>query len=179
MARRTKLTPALSKRFCRQLADARFLIPTAALCGVPRTSVYDWLARGERDSSGLYHEFAMGVARTRAKIECDLLKQLLTGDREKWRAAAWLLDKLFPTRYGTARLDQREKARTSTLQRQKLEAEIALIQATLKGKMPAGTTFTLDPTEFDKLFQKRFGALPARAAEIEIAPDNDGDEPDG
>lgn len=46
MARPTKLTPALAKQVCEQLATGKPKYAAAAHCGIPRSTLADWLKKG-------------------------------------------------------------------------------------------------------------------------------------
>ena len=61
--RRTKLTEQMAARTVANLRQSGNLENAAAREGVSRSTVYDWMRRGERKSPGPYHGFAHAVTR--------------------------------------------------------------------------------------------------------------------
>jgi len=59
--RRTKLTEQMAARIVANLRQSGNLENAAAREGVSRSTVYDWMRRGERKSPGPYHGFAHAV----------------------------------------------------------------------------------------------------------------------
>ncbi|MFG6193377.1 hypothetical protein [Nonomuraea sp. JJY05] len=68
MGRPSKLTPELRDELCRQLEAGHFLGTAADLCGVGRSTVHRWMARGEEADAPLeYREFREALTRARAR----------------------------------------------------------------------------------------------------------------
>jgi hypothetical protein len=61
--RRTKLTEQMAARIVANLRQSGNLENAAAREGVRRSTVYDWMRRGERKSPGPCHSFAHAVTR--------------------------------------------------------------------------------------------------------------------
>ena len=60
----------------------------------------DWLRRGAREKSGLYHEFNEAVARAMATGETRALAIIRNAATEHWQAAAWMLERRHPKKWG-------------------------------------------------------------------------------
>jgi len=107
-------------RFMAMLRTGAWITEAAEAAGWPARSVEDWLARGrvslaaaERDENhkpdSPYHEFAAETSQVQAEAEVMLLGLIgraARGDakvfqRPDWRAAAWMLEKRNPGRYGS------------------------------------------------------------------------------
>jgi hypothetical protein len=81
------------------------------LAQISRTSYYRWLEKGEksdieeRDDS--YRAFFLKVKRTLAEAELYSLSVIAKAQEEgrpdSWRAAAWLLERRWPTKWGSRR----------------------------------------------------------------------------
>ncbi|RVX45765.1 hypothetical protein EDD27_8582 [Nonomuraea polychroma] len=68
MGRPSKLTPELRDQLCRHLEAGHFLGTAADLCGVGRSTVHRWMARGEEeDAPPEYREFCEALTRARAR----------------------------------------------------------------------------------------------------------------
>jgi hypothetical protein len=143
MAKPTKLTPQLQKRICARVARANFLATAAASCGVGPRTVHEWIERGERESTGMYRDFADAITEARAKAEAMLVAQLLSGVKEKWRAAAWLLERLFPKKWGA----DRDEAR---LRRE-------LLRAKIRGEVKDAPTVIVDVKQIEDVMRDAFG----------------------
>ncbi len=84
----------------RVLAGGNFRCLAAALAGVSEDSLDDWVKRGEQaEPEEPYTTFAQSVRAIRAEVEEARVKRVQ--DSKDWRAAAWLLEKHNPARYGS------------------------------------------------------------------------------
>lgn len=112
-----RLTPKLGDDICKVIAAGNYLETAAALCGVPRQTVMNWMTRGARLADDLEKhrvkqsdlrahdahqlDFWAKVQEALAKAEVrDVLtieKAATDGD---WRAAAHLLERRSPERWG-------------------------------------------------------------------------------
>jgi hypothetical protein len=102
MARTTSLTPEVHKHIVRLVRSG---VPFSTACdaaGVACSTGKLWRANGNKpDAVEPYLSFSADYARARAYAERQRLKVIKmaasTGD---WRAAAWLLERSNPNRYG-------------------------------------------------------------------------------
>jgi transposase len=110
--RPTKLTPARREQLA-SLVRTGVPVETAALApGIHRDSFFAWVRRGQdalvaRDQGETvearelpYLEFAEAIARARAEAEVEAVQIVNTAMERDWRAAAWLLERLSPARWG-------------------------------------------------------------------------------
>jgi transposase len=69
--------------------------------GVSRATIYDWLKRGESEEVGPHRDFYDRVQRARAESEAGLVARIASvAGKGSWQAAAWLLERQFPDRWG-------------------------------------------------------------------------------
>jgi hypothetical protein len=92
---------------------AGFPLTLAAVYGgISRSTLYDWLRRGERvaeaDEMGIaipdedfpFAEFTIAVQKALAEWESEQLQAIAEAGKTDWRASAWLLERRFPQEYG-------------------------------------------------------------------------------
>jgi transposase len=90
----------------------------AAYAGIGESTFYKWLARaqdelaGGPEARGIYVEFREAVEKAQAESELEHLlvirgaaqgrptKQGVPGSPQQWQAAAWMLERKHPDRYG-------------------------------------------------------------------------------
>ncbi|MCS1351159.1 hypothetical protein [Mechercharimyces sp. CAU 1602] len=100
MARPTKLTPDVQQKILDAIRLGNYLETAAAYAGISKSTLYDWLRRGEREKSGRYKEFSDAVEKHLAEVEVRDLAVITRAAQENWRAAAWRLERKFPDRWG-------------------------------------------------------------------------------
>jgi hypothetical protein len=108
IGRPTRLTPRLAKALVKLIAQTGRIEPAARRCGIPPSTVTDWIARGQgrhvtRGANRLYAEFAGAVEKALGKFECDQLAGIqaaAAAKPENWTAYAWQLERWAPDRYG-------------------------------------------------------------------------------
>lgn len=112
--RRTLLTPELQQAICANIAAGLSQRDAAELAGVPSSTFYGWLQRGETERKRLekskrakpkasekpFMEFSEAVK----KALLDYKKARITGIQqaaaEHWQANAWILERRFPNEFG-------------------------------------------------------------------------------
>jgi hypothetical protein len=70
------------------------------LAGIHKSTLYDWLRRGSRCTSGIYRSFSDAVGQALADSELKSLHQIDEAANFHWQAAAWRLERRFPRRWG-------------------------------------------------------------------------------
>jgi hypothetical protein len=108
IGRPTKLTPRLAKALVKLIAQTGRIEPAVRRCGVPPSTVTDWIARGQgrhmtRGANRRYAEFAGAVEKALGQYECDQLAGIqaaAAAKPENWTARAWSLERWDPQRYG-------------------------------------------------------------------------------
>lgn len=97
--RPTKLTRELQDAFVGHIRAGNYIETSAALCGINKDSVYEWLKRGKRAKSGVYREFSDAVTKADAEFEDRMLSMIEACAPKDWKAAAWRLEHRKPRRY--------------------------------------------------------------------------------
>jgi len=104
MARPTKLNDERHKRLCDLVRAGNWLESAAAMAGVSSAVVRDWCRRGEREAEKgldtIYTRFAADFETARAASEGHLVMRIMQATGKDWKAAAWLLSKKNPDRFG-------------------------------------------------------------------------------
>jgi len=141
--RRTKLTPELQEIICGFIAKGNYINVACRAAGIAQRTYERWIARGEEEKSGRYVAFVAAIKKAEASAEqhcIDLIEGAAVGpvtttktvnkpnpDGQgtieevtetvapgSWHAAAWLLERKYPDRWG--RRDQIEHGVTDNLQ---------------------------------------------------------------
>lgn len=99
--RPTKLDAAVASQVVDLLKRGNYVETAAAVAGVSKVTVYEWLRRGARERSGPYHDFAVAAEKAQAEAEtldlARLEKLALKGD---FRAITWRLERRNARRWG-------------------------------------------------------------------------------
>ena len=114
MGRPTKLNYKVREKIVQAIKAGNYIETAAAYAGINKSTLYDWLKRGEREkqrvaknpryrirkSEKIYVEFSDAVEK--ALAEAEMRDVLLIGKaaEEQWQAAAWRLERKFPDRWG-------------------------------------------------------------------------------
>lgn len=101
MAARSKFTAERRKAIVEALERGNTLTHAAALAGVSRDAVYEWLAKGAKatDPASTYRKFAEDVARANALVADFAIGKIRTAMPDDWRAAMTFLERRFPDEY--------------------------------------------------------------------------------
>ena len=98
--RPTKLTPELHTEIVRTIKAGNYIETAAAMAGINRDTLREWVRQGIRHPAGKYGSFARDVEKAMAHSEVmDVLGIRKAGERE-WTARAWLLERRFPDKWG-------------------------------------------------------------------------------
>ena len=100
VGRPTALAPDLAAQIVAAVRDGNYLETAAALVGLSRSTLFDWLRRGAREANGPYFEFSVALRRAQAEADAADLARIQLAGRGDWRAAAWRLQHRNPARYG-------------------------------------------------------------------------------
>lgn len=106
MGRPTKLTEARKKAIVASITAGNFAQVAAAANGITEQTYYNWLNRGQIDStsddpevsSSIFAEFFEAIKIAEAKAEVTQLRRMQTGTG--WQRHAWWLERRFPKRWG-------------------------------------------------------------------------------
>jgi transposase len=94
------LTEDVKGKFLRFLSSGLPMDTAARLVGVQDYTVRLWLTRARTWPRGVYKGFDRDVTRCLAEGEAILLARITEAGRSNWRADAWLLERMYPDRYG-------------------------------------------------------------------------------
>lgn len=99
MPRPTKLTPKLQEQVVGYLRAGAYVETAAAAAGISKETLYSWLRRGAADEVP-FAAFAEAVEEAQALAEMRDLALIGKAAETEWTAAAWRLERKFPSRYG-------------------------------------------------------------------------------
>jgi hypothetical protein len=110
--RPTKLTPDVADVVVENLRAGNYVQTAARAAGISRQTFADWMRRGRstKTEDAPFREFAERVEQARAECEAENVKIIADAARESWSAAAWLLERLYPERWGRPSSPQRRDA---------------------------------------------------------------------
>jgi transposase len=103
--RPTALTPEVHALFVKYLRLGNYIEVAAALVGVGRSTVFEWLRRGAREESGIYRDFLMAARQAQGEAEATDLARIQAAAGKDWRASAWRLQHRFPSRWAATSED--------------------------------------------------------------------------
>lgn len=101
--KRGKLTPETAARICELLSQGNYDHVAASASGVAPRTFSSWLTKAqdpETDPTGVYAEFAELVEQAQAVGEGHNVSTIKQAARTNWTAAAWLLERKYPERWG-------------------------------------------------------------------------------
>lgn len=99
VGRKPKLTKEMTDKIVRIVKAGNFTAVACAAVGIGERTFYRWMEQGARETAGPYWQLWQRVLRARAQCEATLLNTIHKHTTKDWRAAAWLLERLFPARY--------------------------------------------------------------------------------
>lgn len=98
--RPNKLTPERQERILECLRKGYSMQATAALSGVGKTTIYDWL-RKAREGDEMYAVFLEAMEHAAATFESEAVDAIVGAGKDgKWQAYAWMIERKHPERYG-------------------------------------------------------------------------------
>jgi hypothetical protein len=142
--RPTKLVPEIAARILVFLRAGNYIHIAAAAAGVHRDTLNGWLHRGARAPHGIFKDFADGVQQAVAEGEVRHLNIIreAAAEGKQWQAAAWILERTHPDRYGRRErvdLDAKVQATVSVQDaRKEIESKLLRLAATARAEAPPG-----------------------------------------
>lgn len=141
MGRPTKLTQPIHDLIVKFIKGGNYVETAAAAAGINKSTLYDWLKRGQTEEKGIYADFSNAVEQAMALSEIDLVNKLKKHDSDSAQPIEWRLERRFPERWGrkdkiTADITQTE--REELIFEQKLTADPeakALLKELFRRKM--------------------------------------------
>lgn len=68
--------------------------------GVSKQTWYNWLDKGSKAKSGLYRKLLEEVEKAESRAESRYVTIIAQAAEENWQAAAWMLERKYPERWG-------------------------------------------------------------------------------
>lgn len=88
--RPTKLTPELQDKVCKLVSAGNYIETAAAFVGVSKTSLYDWMKKGNEQKKGIHRNFLNAIEKALAESEIrDNMTISNAANAGAWQAAAW------------------------------------------------------------------------------------------
>ena len=100
MGRPSKLTPTSHKRVVEAIRRGGYRAVAAEYAGIGEATLYRWLADGAKQDVGPYRELWEAVKKAEAAAELGDISIIKKAARKNWQAAAWLLERKHPERWG-------------------------------------------------------------------------------
>ena len=114
MARPTKLNTETQEKIVSAIRAGNYIETAAAYAGIHKSTLYDWLKRGEREKQRVaknpryrikkdeqqFVEFSDAVEKALAEAEVRDVAIIGKAAEEYWQAAAWRLERKFPHKWG-------------------------------------------------------------------------------
>ena len=112
--RPTKLNFDTHNKIITAIRAGNYIETAAAYAGINKSTLYDWLKRGEREKQRVaknprykirksekpYVEFSNAVEKALAEAEIRDVAIIGKAAEEQWQAAAWRLERKFPHKWG-------------------------------------------------------------------------------
>jgi transposase len=122
VGRPTDLTPEVQETICDAIRAGNYLEPSAALAGVSKATVYNWIKRGGaekkrlskskrarvRKKEAIYVEFVDAIREADAIAEARDVATISLAAEKHWGAAAWRLSRKHHDRWGDKRTNIHE-----------------------------------------------------------------------
>ena len=102
--RKTKLTRKLIAEAVEGIEKGHYAKTVCQALGISENTYYTWLKKGEEqienDERGVFREFYESVKKAQAEGEQELLQIIRDTAARNWTAAAWMLERMHPEKYG-------------------------------------------------------------------------------
>lgn len=110
--RQSVFTPEIADKLVTMLKAGNYVHVATRACGITRQTFDRWLQRGLSDEprDAAFRELRERVEQARAEAEVRAVTQIATAARDSWQAAAWLLERQYPDRWGRASVRARDDA---------------------------------------------------------------------
>lgn len=98
--RPTKLTTEVEERIVSAVRGGNYLETAAAYAGIDKTTLHDWLRKGERGQGTEFIKFSHSVKKAMAESEMlGIARIQKAGADGAWQAEAWRLERRFAERW--------------------------------------------------------------------------------
>lgn len=100
--RKSKLTPELIAQVETALKAHNTVEATCEMLAISKETFYKWIREGEAARSGMKADFSDAVKRAQGMSQVVLVNAI--SKDPSWQAKAWLLERMYPKRYGRRQL---------------------------------------------------------------------------
>lgn len=103
IGRPPKLTQEMIEKIADLIVAGKSIAAAAYVAGISESTIYRWLANGrKRNADKIYKELVDRVSEACEFSELEALQVLRQSslERSNWRAAAWILERRHPEKYG-------------------------------------------------------------------------------
>jgi transposase len=95
-----KLTPEVVYQITNVVSAGNYLQTAAAYAGISKVTLFKWIKRGRTAKTGKYRNFVEQLDQALARCEVGLVAGIRRFAEKDWKAAAWMLGRKFPSRWG-------------------------------------------------------------------------------
>jgi hypothetical protein len=96
--------PKVADDIMTAIRAGNYLHVAAEFAGISKDTLFAWIKRGKRDIRAgrdtVYAKFAAGQEQALAHAEVHSVAAIRAATKENWQAAAWLLERRHPDRWG-------------------------------------------------------------------------------
>ncbi|HEU0194118.1 MAG TPA: hypothetical protein VFQ71_07955 [Gaiellales bacterium] len=110
VGREVTLTAEMTDQLVAMLRAGNYINVACKAAGLPRRTYTEWMRRGRSGApaDALYRSFRKEVEQARAMGEVRHVAAIASAARKSWQAAAWLLERQYPDRWGRTPMRIRE-----------------------------------------------------------------------
>lgn len=111
MTSKPLLSEAIAAKLDASLREGNYVKTAVEAAGIARSTFYNWMKRGTSSAAEdkPYRELRARVEKARAEGESMLVGHIAAKAATDWRAAAWLLERQYPERWGRVSVNARGK----------------------------------------------------------------------
>jgi len=115
VGRKTDLTDELTDRLVALLRAGNYVGVALRACGLASRTYQQWMARGKSGKAAdeQFRTFRERVEQAHAEGEAINVAEIAKQARKSWAAAAWILERQYPERWGRVSVRVREEAPVS------------------------------------------------------------------
>jgi hypothetical protein len=112
VGRRTLLTEQVADQLVAMLKAGNYVTVATRAVGVSRRTFSEWMRRGKSDApaDAEFRVLRERVTKARAEAEVRHVAQISAAATDSWQAAAWMLERQYPDRWGRVSVRLREDA---------------------------------------------------------------------
>ena len=96
MGRPTKLNDGTQAKFIQGLKLGLTYELAAKYAGVDRTTIFNWMKRGQEDAEGIYFDFFHAVKAAEGICAAQCMTRIMrAAEAGQWQAAGWIMERRF------------------------------------------------------------------------------------